>query len=338
MVLRLLMPLALCGVSACVASDRSIDRTWGLGDKPLAPPPAKAEAAPAPAPAPGPSLTDALPAVPGSQAPVKLAAQPEDAAERPAVASPNALSAADSPAAAFPAENRDTPADRAAHYRSSGEAAMAATLYRQILDSAPDDADAGFGYAHALLDDGLTEQAAPVVLELLDRHSGSARALVLVARLELARGDFTAAATRLAAAEALAPDDRGVLALRGMLSDLQGDHAAAQRSYRLALAADPSDMAVRNNLAFSMISAGNPGGAVAVLESLMPDAVTAPASMRHNLALAYGLMGRDGDAARLLAFDLDRGRVDENLAFYSWLRERQRGSRAGAESAIARKG
>jgi hypothetical protein len=49
---------------------------------------------------------------------------------------------------------------------------------------------------------------------------------------------------------------------------------------------------------------------------------SAPAQARHDLALAYGLLGNDGAADKILMRDLPRASTDDNLTFYKVVRAR----------------
>jgi hypothetical protein len=80
---------------------------------------------------------------------------------------------------------------------------------------------------------------------------------------------------------------------RGIAQDLLGQHPQAQASYRTVLAADPQNMPALNNLALSMVLAGDPNGAVSVLQPLATRS-DAPPRVRNNLSVAQAAAGGQG--------------------------------------------
>jgi Flp pilus assembly protein TadD len=79
------------------------------------------------------------------------------------------------------------------------------------------------------------------------------------------------------------PRDAAVLSARGVAFDLAGDNAAAQESYRKALALAPDSAAARNNLAISLLLQGHRDESRAMLEQARA-ADNAPARVANNLA------------------------------------------------------
>lgn len=300
--LSILAALALAGCA------HTTDETWGLGKTRLAAAPAKV-AVPEPAP-----LSAAAQAA--SSAPVPLAPPtvlPVDPPAPVAVATPQ------------PVPDTATPEQRAAllagKARSAGDSLTASSLYRQILASQPDDLDAQLGLAHALLDAGDIDGAKPIAARVFEHAPRNDRVLALMARVDIANGDLSTAAGRLALADSLAPGSRDVALARGVFEDMRGDHLAAQRAYRQALAATPDDVAMQTDLALSLTASGDLNGAAQILEPLAKPA-DAPASVRHNLALVYGLLDRESEARALLA-DLSESAIDSDVKFYRWLRLRR---------------
>lgn len=134
-------------------------------------------------------------------------------------------------------------------------------------------------------------------------------------RVALASGDPAGAAGHFG--RALEREPQSVRALNGLAvtHDLQGDHETAQTIYARALAEDPTNRGIANNLALSEVLSGRFDTGVGRLEELATHATELPQA-RHNLALAYGLLGNERAARRLIERDLGTTAVDRNLAFY----------------------
>ena len=115
------------------------------------------------------------------------------------------------------------------------------------------------------------------------------------------------------------PDDIKALTVLGVAQDLTDDHAAAQQTYRDALARDPDNIALASDLALSLAIVGQTDQALALLKPLAAGRDATP-RLRQNLALVYGLAGDREAAARLARLDLDEDAVAHNLSYYETLR------------------
>ncbi len=215
--------------------------------------------------------------------------------------------------------------DLATQARSKGDSLAAASLYRQVIAQNPDNLEAQIGLGHVLLDADEVGEAENVAKRLLTGRPQDDRVLALSARVSIRRNDLETATTRLALAEAIAPNSRDVLVTHGILYDLRGDHVAAQESYNKALRTAPEDRAALSNLALSVLASGDPARAAAMYEGMMKEGANS-AQIRHNLALAYGLLGRDAEARKLLSGDLTGTPLESTLAYYQWLRQRKEAS------------
>ncbi len=122
----------------------------------------------------------------------------------------------------------------------------------------------------------------------------------------------------LNAALAIEPDYRTYNAL-GVATDHLGDHQAAQRHYNEGLRIFPNNLTLLNNLGLSQILSGDLNAAIDTLVTAAQLPGSGP-RQRQNLALAYGLSGRDQEAARILRLDLDNQAIQSNLAYYGILR------------------
>ena len=202
--------------------------------------------------------------------------------------------------------------------RSAGDPAAAVNMYQQAIAL-----ERGRPEAYALLGDtlielGANDQAAEVFEQSLKRDGdglaarlGYARALVALKRPEAAIPHYEAV---------LRSHDGNLQAHNGLgvAYDLSGQHQAAQKVYRDALAIAPDSMLLRNNLGLSLSLAGDHQDAIELLQ-VVADEPGARAQNRQNLALAYGLAGDLASAERISRLDLDEESVQSNIAYFAAL-------------------
>ena len=115
--------------------------------------------------------------------------------------------------------------------------------------------------------------------------------------------------------------------MMGVASDLDGDNAKAKDYYREGLKLDTKDENIRNNLAMSYILSSGYADAIKILEELVKDPDVGQKykpKYRQNLALAYGLSGRNEKAYQSLIKDLSPKLARENIEFYKELKKRQK--------------
>ncbi|MBY0407471.1 MAG: hypothetical protein K2Q01_07245, partial [Rickettsiales bacterium] len=104
--------------------------------------------------------------------------------------------------------------------------------------------------------------------------------------------------------------------------------------YQQGLTFSPDSIALRNNLAMSLILYGEPKKAIPLLESLH-EQNTANQTVRQNLALAYGLSGDSKKALELNLKDLPEQEAEENLRFYrTYMQKYKKPSRNAAHEGI----
>jgi Flp pilus assembly protein TadD len=200
-----------------------------------------------------------------------------------------------------------------------GNLQMAGSIYERELASHPDSLDALLGLADANYLGGDTGRARPLY-ERADVLTKGARGPRLgLARVALHDHRF---AESIALYEPLVkanPTDAVAWAGLGSAWDMSGDHTKAQAVYRAGLAAVPGDIALRSNLGLSLVLGGEPReGANMLLE--IAGATNAPPQARHNLALAYGVLGNNEAARRILSLDLPKASVADNLRYYNAVR------------------
>lgn len=98
--------------------------------------------------------------------------------------------------------------------------------------------------------------------------------------------------------------------------DQMGQHAKAREAYNKALALNPTEVAIHNNVGMSYILEGDLKSAEASLRNAqkLPEGEFNQ-TLRQNLALAVGLQGRFDEARDIASRDLPPDQVEENLAF-----------------------
>ena len=144
--------------------------------------------------------------------------------------------------------------------------------------------------------------------------------LLRLGKVSLALGACRQAAEAYSAAVALDPTDHRTHKGLGVALDLNGLHAAAQRTFREGLGHAPADPWLRNNLALSLAFVSSYGEAIGILEELVAGDGANPRH-RANLALVYGLAGLMDKAAAMARKDLEETDVKANLATYERLRQ-----------------
>lgn len=97
--------------------------------------------------------------------------------------------------------------------------------------------------------------------------------------------------------------------------DYLGQHVAAQKEYEKLMKDDPRNLGTLNNYAYSLILSHRYDKAIELLQPAAANPSASPA-LRQNLALAYGLAGREEEAAQMGSMDLTPEKVKENLDYY----------------------
>jgi Flp pilus assembly protein TadD len=217
--------------------------------------------------------------------------------------------------------------------RDSGDLSNAVMLYKNAYDVAPGRADVGAELGQTLAALGAYNEAADVYRDTLSTNPKNADALRGLGNALISLNQPRLALEQFQAALALKPDPRLYNSM-GVAHDMSGDSPTAQASYRSGLALAANDASLRNNMALSMALAGDYDQAIGLLAKLVdePRAGTRP---RQNLALVYGLAGRNADAAKLIRIDFDERTVQNNLAYYETLRGMAQSRRAAAIFGVA---
>lgn len=226
----------------------------------------------------------------------------------------------------------------ARRYAASGAQELATEHYRLAAERFPDNAAVQLLLAKALRQEELTADAAGVLDRFLARRPESAADLWSWAGiLHDDLGEYTAGERAHRNALLRQKPKAWLLNNLGQNLLLQGRHAEAAREFRSALALEPRNQLVRNNLGIAL--AANVHDAVLHLQS-----VTDPSTAHSNLAVVLMEQGRLAEARqelnRALAYRRDNAAAIRNLAILAELDgrgaelkavpdKRNRGARAG---------
>ena len=202
--------------------------------------------------------------------------------------------------------------------RAEGDNESALQFYANAVSRAPDDAFARKRFADALAAYGDDARAAEQYGALVKLEPGNVDMRCTYGRLLIKLNQPAEAKQQYETV--LNNDADNVRALNGLgiALDLLGDHAAAQEKYKTALEQKPDDTATINNLGHSYVMGGAYEPAIKLLEPQGQNPVSSP-TLRRNLADAYGMVGMDLDAERLLKIDLPPDQVKKVLAHYKML-------------------
>ncbi|MFI4928101.1 MAG: tetratricopeptide repeat protein, partial [Burkholderiales bacterium] len=197
----------------------------------------------------------------------------------------------------------------------SGDTALAASMYERALSAAPDSPEAMLGLAEARYQAGDLEQAAQMYTRAARHPAASAAARLGLARIAVRQRHLPEAVADYRQVLVEQPDNPLAYAGLGVALDLQGRHGEAQEVYRKGLAMHADSQALRIDLGLSLILGGNPREGANVLLDVTRIA-DAPPQGRQNLALAYGLLGNDDAAEKVLLTELPRASAQDDLHFY----------------------
>ncbi len=210
----------------------------------------------------------------------------------------------------------------------AGDADTAAQFYHRAALADPSRPVPFVKLGQALATLGAHDKAEVAFRRALDVDSGHAEARYGLGKALLSLGRPEEAAETLRRVVTEEGSSRAYNAL-GVALDLAGDRSAAQEVYRTGLDELPDDLTLMNNLGLSLALDGQHDEAL----KLLSEAVAKPeAGPRHrqNLALALGLAGRPEQAAQIGRQDLAEREIQNNLAYYRWLRTQPGAAVAGA--------
>jgi Flp pilus assembly protein TadD len=158
-----------------------------------------------------------------------------------------------------------------------------------------------------------------VLLAATQLQPNHALANYLLGKRYLAEGRFEDARSAFQRGRTTRPEDLDLSIGEGIANDMLGEHRAAQRIYQRAMGLnrDANLINLTTNLALSHLLSDEPKRAVELLKPLVKKP-GAPAVTRHNLALAYGMLGKNSEAKKILD-----GEIDEETRLLAVARMRQ---------------
>lgn len=211
----------------------------------------------------------------------------------------------------------------AANALQSGDIEVARNLYQELTLSYPDVPAVWLGLGDSYFLEGKYEQAKSYYQRAQAIEGNSIESSISLARVAVRLRDFDTAISSYKSVLQQDPDNAIAYAGLGVSYDLSGQPNLAQETYKQGLAKNPGNDALIANLGLSLALNGKPRNAVNVLLGNAGVSDTLP-QRRDNLALAYGMLGRDSAAEEILLGSQTRGVVQDNLEFYEYLRNKIR--------------
>ena len=175
--------------------------------------------------------------------------------------------------------------------------------------------DAHLGLAQLYLKNLQTDKALPLLEKALELEPDHAFANYLTGKLYLDANRYEDAASAFDRGLTSQPDNLDLATGKGITLDMQGNHRAAQMQYLRGIKTNPkaSLTKIRTNLAMSYLLSGEPKKAVDLLKD-EGNKADAPSVTRHNLALAYGLLGQHAQAKKLIHGEMDEATRQVTIA------------------------
>lgn len=168
-----------------------------------------------------------------------------------------------------------------------------------------------------LLDASGNKAAVIKVLETTLTHNPQDAKLTAYLGKELVlSGRAQAGIAQLNKAIAAGENNWKVYSALGSAYDQTGEHRKARTAYQSALAQQPQQVSIHNNIGMSYILEGNLRQAEISLRAAqkLPEGEFNQ-TIRQNLALSVGLQGRFKEASEIASRDLPPDQVEQNLAF-----------------------
>ena len=207
----------------------------------------------------------------------------------------------------------------------SNDMVSANMLYQRALSTNPESIAALKGMANVAELQEKPQQALQAYREIIRIDGENQNAHLGVAKNLMALGLNDKAIDQLNKFRAIKGDDPETLNMLGKAytraEEIPGHFDKAIESFLASLAIDPDRLTTRNNLGFTYILAGRLPEAIEILEKLVDDP-RVTVQHRQNLALAYGVAGRENDARKIALQDLQRNAVEKNILTYRKMREK----------------
>jgi len=207
-------------------------------------------------------------------------------------------------------------AEMAGYAGSHTEALM---QYQQILDKEPDNIEALVGAGESLLAAEQPKRAEIYLeraLNLQPKHSNAREARALA---WLMQGNYAAAQRSFLELISDGVEDWRIWNGLGVIDDLFGEYESATMRYQRAIAIEPKRVMLHNNLGYSRMMAHD---YVAAEESLRHALLLDPGNTRviNNLGMCIAWQGRYDEAINLLSKVMDAAAANNNVGYVAYLR------------------
>ena len=180
----------------------------------------------------------------------------------------------------------------------------------------PKNLELGLAYADGLEKLGQTDQQLQVLATLSTQNPQNSHIQALYGKKLLAAGRSGEAIPVLKTVADGGTADWRTLSALGSAYDQQNQYGSAREAYQKALALQPGQISVLNNMGMSYALEGNLKQAEETLRGAMalPEGKSLP-RLRQNLALVVGLQGRFEESRKIASEDLPPEEVEANMAY-----------------------
>jgi Flp pilus assembly protein TadD len=207
--------------------------------------------------------------------------------------------------------------------RAAGDIPSTIDLYKQIIRDDASGINGHLKLAELYLLMNQDESAIKTLKAAQKRQTNNSQIAALLAKAHIAENQPARALTVLQPALAQQNVDNrlALLNYQGIAFDMTGEHKQAQDSFNRAMRLAPPDaINLPNNLAMSYLLSSEYEQAAKIWEDLLA-AGHDNATLRQNLALAYGMLGKDDEARALGVTDLTTEQAEENIQFIQHYRQ-----------------
>ncbi|MDX1922147.1 MAG: tetratricopeptide repeat protein [Alphaproteobacteria bacterium] len=211
---------------------------------------------------------------------------------------------------------------------ASNDLTSASMLYQRAFSTNPDSIAALKGMARVAELREKPQEALQAYREIIRLDNDNEAGHMGVAKNLMTLGLHDKAIDQLNKFREIKGDSPEVLNMLGMAytraDEIPGHYEKAIESFKTSIAIDPDRLSTQNNMGFTYILAGRLNEAIAIFEKLVDDP-RVTVQHRQNLALAYGMAGRENDARKIAMQDLPRAAVEKNIASYRKMRQKVMG-------------
>ena len=200
---------------------------------------------------------------------------------------------------------------------SIGSPSLKATIGAQkAWQSDPKNLRKGMAYVRQLQALEQNAEQLRVLEQLIVYHPNNTKLLTFYGKRLINNGQLPQAIKILRKAESRGERDWRLYSALGSALDQTGQYAQARIQYKKALALQPKEIKIQNNLAMSYALEGQLPRAEQILKAASDTPRgRANTRIRQNLALVVGLQGRFDEARMIASRDLPPKEVEANMAY-----------------------